>query len=153
MLDLDGIRDRIRFMFEKRQLKITGNWDEGHPISRSTVRHFLEGRSQSTTLDTISKLAIILDTSEDWILFGDRSVGLTEDQVDEQTLSEMIGLAIEELQPGMSYAEIRQAVSSNLHEQLRLRLADVSGAGAEPATDLDIGARSRAPTTQGAEAK
>lgn len=87
-------------------------------MGQTTVRNFLDGMTQSLTLDTVQKLEEPLGVSAEWILFGGAGVGLSAERI-----QQMVSEALDELQPGMSIAEIRQNVSSVLHDQLSLALA------------------------------
>lgn len=104
--------------------------------------------SQSLTVDTVAKLAEPLKTSERWLLFGDTQ------PVSEDVLREMVDYATGEIQPGLSIAQIKSAVSSALREQLALHLTAGQGQSA-PAGAIahGTGAQSLAATTEGEQAE
>ena len=111
------------------------------------MRHFLSGATNAITLDTAIKLAGVLGTTEEWILFGSPADRLSEDDV-----LEMVGVAFEELQPGMTLGEIRPAVASALHGQIKLRLAGGEVRSIEDARSARAtGAQSPAATSQDAQ--
>ena len=142
MIDQANIRARIRKRLDDLDLPLTGKWLKDHGIGQTTIRNYLEGMSQSLTIDTVAKLAEPLKSSERWLIFGDAQA------VSEDTLHEMIEYAAGEIQPGLSIAQIKRAVSSALREQLALHLS--VGAEKSPVDDMiapDVAARSPAATT------
>lgn len=151
MLDQDAIRSRLRARLKDMGLSLTGVWLKKHGIGQTTLRNFLDGMTQSLTVDTVAKLAEPLETSELWILFGD-----SEDApaVSEDALREMAETAVEEIQLGMGIGEIRSAVASALHEQLALHLSggEVRSFWGEKLA-RGKGAQSRSPTSEDVLAK
>lgn len=144
VIDQDAIRARLRQRFDHLGLSVTGVWlKRDHGIGQTTIRNFLDGDTKSLTVDTVSRLAEPLKTSEDWILFGNRDQSLSGDVV-----QQMIDNALEEIQPGMSLAEIRRAAASALHAQIKLHLSDgANQAIGDEASVRDTGAQSPSPTT------
>lgn len=116
VLDHDEIRERLRGRLEELGLSLTGKWLKDYGVGQTTVRNFLDGMTQSLTVETVGKLAEPLKTTEHWLLFGtDKSPLPSEDE-----LSRMIARAMGELPVGVTYEDYPTAVSSHLHEQLRL---------------------------------
>ena len=144
VIDQDAIRARLRQRFDELSLSVTGVWlKRDHGIGQTTIRNFLDGSTQSLTVDTVSKLAGPLKTTEDWILFGSREHAISGDAV-----QQMVDNALDEIQPGMSLAEIRRAAASALHAQLKLHLSDAAAQeSSAQETSPDRAARSPAPTT------
>ncbi|WP_395393112.1 hypothetical protein WBP07_18095 [Novosphingobium sp. BL-8A] len=143
MIDHEDIRARLRARFSDLDLSLTGKWLKDHGIGQTTVRNFLDGMSQSLTVETLNKLAGPLKTSERWLLFGNDNA-LTDD-----VLRGMAEIAAEEIQAGMRIEEIRNTVASALREQLRLHLTVGVAPGSQvEGTDLDKGALPPAPTNE-----
>lgn len=142
MIDQDDIRARVSKRFKDLGLPLTGKWLLDHGIGQTTIRNFVEGPTQSLTVDTVAKLAGPLKTTEHWLLFGER------EGINEATLVEMAEHAASEIQPGLSIAQIRSAVASALREQLELHLSVGTSLKTEDEElDPDTSAQSRAPTT------
>jgi hypothetical protein len=145
VINHDDIRQRIKARFSEMALPPTGKWLKESGIGQTTIRNFLDGSSSSLTVETVSKLAEPLKTTEQWILFGNKP-GVSED-----VLREMAEQAVSEIQPGMKIGEIRNAVSAALHEQLRhSQVVDGVQGRPEKASAPGTTARSR-PSTSGAE--
>lgn len=147
MLDHDAIRRRINTKFADLKLPRTGVWLKRAGIGQTTIRNFLDGTNNSLTTETVSKLAGPLKTTEQWLLFGGASA------VSEGVLREMAETAAEEIQAGMRIEEIRRAVASALHEQLKLRgvvAEEPDREGEMPAPDKS--SLSPAPTTRAEKA-
>jgi hypothetical protein len=119
MIELDAVRARIARRFRELHLPATGKWLKDAGIGQTTIRNFLDGSTQSLTLDTVAKLERPLKRSAQWIVFGDEP----QASVSGEQLAQMVGEALTEMQPGMTLAEIRSLVASNLHEQLGRVLA------------------------------
>ena len=142
VIDQADIRARIRRRLDDLSLSVTGTWLKDHGIGQTTIRNYLAEMSQSLTVETVSKLAEPLKTSERWLLFGDSQV------VNEDALREMAEYAAGEIQPGLSIAQIRSAVSSALREQLALHLSVGEGQHlADGPNAPGVAAQSLSPTT------
>jgi len=148
VIDHDDIRRRIKGRFDDLGLPPTGKWLKDHGIGQTTIRNFLDGLSASLTVETVGKLAGPLKTTERWLLFGTSTDDLSED-----VLRAMAEDAVSEIQPGMKIGQIRSAVASSLHEQLKLRqvVAGVQSKAADESVH-NKGVQSRAPTTQSDQA-
>jgi transcriptional regulator with XRE-family HTH domain len=72
--EVQALLDRIG-----ERLKATGKSERGASeeagLSGSTIRNLREGKVASPRLDTIRKLAAVLDTSVEWLAFGTENVG------------------------------------------------------------------------------
>lgn len=134
---------------EELGLPLTGKWLKEHGIGQTTIRNFLEGMNASTTVETISKLADPLKTSERWLIFGNDKTPLSE-----AVLREMVEGAVSEIQPGAKIGEIQRVVASSLYEQLKLhRVVDGVQSSVDVPNVPDIGVQSRAPTSKSGPAK
>jgi len=106
------------------------------------------GGIKSVTIDKAMAIANALGVSPAWLAFGDDGVDLSED-----VLREMVETAVSEIQPGMKIGQIRSAVASSLHAQLKLRqvVAGVQSKAVDESAH-NKGVQSRAPTTQSDQA-
>lgn len=142
MLDIDAIRERIISRYDDLELSKTGIWHKEHGIGQTTIRNFLDSSTNSLTLDTVLKLQVPLKTTAEWLIFGAGSATISED-----ALREMVDTALSEMQPGMTIAEIRPLVASNLHGQLERVLSGQVASDHEGTESVpDKAARSAAPT-------
>lgn len=147
VIDHDAIRARLSARFKQLKLSRTGVWLKASGIGQTTVRNFLDGTNQSLTVDTVSKLAAPLGTTERWILFGGEAA------ISDEVLREMAETAVEEIQAGMRIEEIRSTVASALRDQLALHLAVGAAPGtSDEATSPDISAQPPAPTNEDEQA-
>jgi len=130
-------------------LPLTGKWLKQHGIGQTTIRNFLDGMNSSTTVETISKLAEPLKTTERWLIFGNDNPPLSE-----AVLRAMVDDAVSEIQPGAKIGEIQRVVASSLYEQLKLHqvvdeVQDIEGVMSVPGT----GVQSPAPTSESGRAR
>lgn len=130
-------------------LSLTGKWLKEHGIGQTTIRNFLDGMNSSTTVETLSKLAVPLKTTERWLIFGGNATAISE-----EVLRAMVEDAVSEIHPGSSIADIREAVASSLYAQLRLHqgggeVQSIAAAPFAPGTSV----QSSAPTTEPGLAK
>ena len=121
MLDLDAIRRRLDSALKEKGYALTGKDIQSAGIGQTTLRNFMDGSSRSMTLETLAKLDNELGIDAGWLLFGPADDQPSE--INEDALSGMVDLALNELQPGMTFAEIRPAVAANLHGQLKRALS------------------------------
>lgn len=152
MLDLDAIRRRLVSALKEKGYALTGKDIQSAGIGQTTLRNFMDGSSRSMTLETLAKLDNELGIDAGWLLFGPAEAQTTE--IDADALSGMVELALDELQPGMTFAEIRPAVAANLHEQLRRALSvGVAADRADGGSARDTASQPRAPTKRSAQAE
>lgn len=149
VIDHDDMRRRIKARMNDLGLSLTGKWLKDYGIGQTTIRNFLDGMNVSTTVETISKLAGPLKTTERWLIFGNDSPPLSED-----VLREMVEGAVSEIQPGAKIGEIQRVVASSLYEQLKLHqvvggVQDTSDASSDP----DISVQSLVPTKKSSQAR
>ena len=145
MIDHDEIRARLRARFKDLGLSATGKWLKDCGIGQTTVRNFLDGMTQSLTVDTVVKLAPALKTSEKWILFGDSQ------DVSGEALQEMAQNAVSEIQAGATIEQIRSVVASSMRDQLALYLTVGGAKGSSGAlTAHGTTVRSPSPTSEDA---
>ena len=142
VIDHDDMRRRIKGRMSDLGLAITGKWLKEYGIGQTTIRNFLDGMNASTTVETISKLAEPLKTTERWLIFGNDNPPLSED-----VLRAMVDDAVSEIQPGAKIGEIQRVVASSLYEQLKLHQVVDGVQGSEGASSApDISVQSPAPT-------
>jgi len=150
MLDLDAIRDRIRARYAAKELSATGVWHKEHGLGQTTVRNFLDGLTQSLTLDTIAKLEEPLGVDAHWIIFGEEK----PEAVSDAQLDQLTAIALDEIQPGAPLSEIRTAVAGALRAQLaRVLSGQLAPPRSVEETAPDTGAQSPAPTKRSSPAK
>ncbi len=148
MLDIDAIRERLISRYDDLGLSKTGIWHKEHGIGQTTIRNFLDSSTNSLTLDTILKLQKPLKTTAEWLIFGAGSATISED-----SLRAMVDNALSEMQPGMTIAEIRPLVASNLHGQLeRVLSGQVESDHEGKENGHGTAVRSAAPTTTAGQA-
>lgn len=146
MLDVDAVRERLTRALSEKGIAPTGKRVQAAGIGQTTLRNFLDGSSRSITLETLAKLDSELEIDAAWLLFGPPS---HRPPISSEVLDEMVQVALGELQPGMSYAEIQPAVAASLNAQLgRVLSVGVELGHADEAIAPDTGAQSRAPTRQ-----
>jgi transcriptional regulator with XRE-family HTH domain len=72
--EIDPVLDRIQ-----QRLKATGKSERGAAeeagLSAAAIRNLREGKSQSPRLETIRKLAPVLDSTPEWLAFGIEGLG------------------------------------------------------------------------------
>lgn len=143
-IDHDQIRQRIKSVIDAddelslRSVSLASGSD-------SWLHKFMTSDA-SMKLTQAEKLADALGVSADWLLFGEREASLSADAV-----QQMIDTALEEIQPGMSLAEIRRAAASALHAQLERHLSHgglVANEGQASVPDTAV--QSPAPTKRSA---
>lgn len=66
----DEIRQRIREKLEEHSLSVRGA-ALAASLGETTLRNFLDGMTQSLTVETVTKLAPVLKASVQWILVGE----------------------------------------------------------------------------------
>lgn len=148
-IDHELLRQRIRERIASEESLTMRNVSIAAFGSDSALHKFLTGANKSIKLDNLASVADALDTPLSALLFGEAPRPV----VSEDELRSMVDDALSEMQPGMSIAEIRPAVASNLHGQLERVLSGQAVTGpADKATAPDIAVRSDAPTRRSARA-
>src|SRR5688572_26325712 len=64
------IRERIRARLDELGLSVRGA-SKAAGLGETTLRNYLDGMTQSLTVETANKLAPILKASAQWILYGE----------------------------------------------------------------------------------
>lgn len=151
-VDHDEIRSRISSTIEARDdLTVRG---VSLAIGSDSLLHkFLSGANKSIKLETIAAIADAMDVTLSWLLFG-AELGPSETVLSGRQLDAIADRALDEIQPGMSLAEIRPAVAAALRAQLELVLSGRLGhhEGEDTLPAHGEAARSAAPTKGSAPA-
>lgn len=142
-IDHDMIRQRIRQRIDQEAGLSMRNVSIAAFGSDSALHKFLNRSNESIRLINLASIADVIGVDLSWLLFGPRDQPISGDVV-----QQMIDNALEEIQPGMSLAEIRRAAASALHAQIKLHLSDGAGPETEvEASARDTAAQSPSPTT------
>jgi hypothetical protein len=149
-IDHEILRQRIRDRISEEQNLTMRNVSIAAFGSDSALHKFLTGANKSIKLDNLSSVADALGTPLSSLLFGEPA----RPALSAAELRAMVDDALSEMQPGMSIAEIRPAVASNLREQLERVLSGQAALGQTvPANPPDTAALSDAPTKRAGRAK
>lgn len=120
MIRMD-FRDRIRQVLEERgvsarDISLQAGSDS---MLNKLLNPEKRGGIKFPTIARIEAVAHALEVSPAWLAFGEGR------RLTESELREMVQIAVEDIQIGMSIEEIREVVASTLHEQLETALAEL----------------------------
>lgn len=152
-IDHDEIRRRIRDRIEAVDDLTMRSVSLAAFGSDSALHKFLSGANKSIKVDNLSSVADAMGVPLTALLCDPVGPGEGRTVISEDALREMVDTALSEMQPGMSIAEIRPLVASNLHGQLeRVLSGQVVSNPEDTESVLGKAALSDAPTKAGGQA-